>query len=95
MSWSISEMASMIRLHSSGRSCGRGGRKTEPLTNPHKKMKMNHWCHLWNRSWHTAAGTGRNGSSAWRLQCHKGRTHRALMRYAKKKKNLESFSFHV
>ena len=37
-----------------------------------------------NRSWHAAADTGGNGLSAWRLPCHKGRTHRALMRHAKK-----------
>lgn len=30
-------MAATIRLRSSGRSCGRGGRKTETLTYLHKK----------------------------------------------------------
>ena len=47
--------------------------------------KTNHRCHLGNRSWHAPAGMGENGLSAWRLSCHKGRSRRALMRYAKKK----------
>jgi hypothetical protein len=37
MSLSIPEMAGMISLHISGRSCGRDSRKTGSLTYPHKK----------------------------------------------------------
>ena len=48
-------------------------------------MKTNHSCHLRDRSWHTTAGMGGNGLSAWRLSCHKGPTCRGLVRYAKKK----------
>ena len=46
--------------------------------------KTNRRYHLRNRSWHAAAGMGENGLSAWRLSCHKGRSRRALTRYAKK-----------
>ena len=44
--------------------------------------KTNHRCLLTNRTWQAAAGMGENGLSAWRLSCHKGRTHRELRRCA-------------
>jgi len=46
--------------------------------------KMNHHCTLINHSWHIAAGMGRNRLSHWHPPCHKGWTHRALMRYEQK-----------
>jgi len=83
----ISLMAAMIRLRSSGRSCGRGGRKAESLTYRHKKnlcgikvgelggQRSSVWCAM-----------DVNGlSAAGRLPCHAGRTHTAIMRYTKNK----------
>ena len=46
--------------------------------------KMNRHCNLINQSWHFAAGIGRNRLSPWHPPCHKGWTHRALMRYEQK-----------
>ena len=85
---SISQMAAMIRLRSSGRSCDRGGRKTNSLTYLHKKnppgIKLGKIGDQRIRPWCAVAGMDGNGlSAAGHLPCHVGRTHTALMRYKK------------
>jgi len=80
-------MAAKIRLRSLGRSCGRGGRKTESSAYLHKKIlcgikvselgghRSSDWC----------AMDGNGLSAAGRLPCHAGRTHTAIMGYTKNK----------
>jgi len=82
-------MAAMIRLCSSGRSCGRGGRKTQSLTYLHKKnlrgIKLGELGGQRSSAWFAAAGMDGNGlSAAGHLLCHARRTHTALTRYTKK-----------
>ena len=83
-------MAAMIRLRSSGRSCVRGGRKTESLTYLHKKnprgIKLGELGGQRSSAWYTAASMDGNGlSAAGHLPCHAGRTRTALTRYTKDK----------